>query len=430
MFSSNPRAWRLAHLDESPHRLCFVAGALVWVLSSLWWAAVLLGATAPDGLSAISVHALCFSLGAMPLFVVGFMATAGPRWLRVATLPTRELRPGVLACVAGWVLFLTGAYVATPWAGGGLAFVALGLAALTARLGRMVCLGEPGRRSHLAAMTLALTVVVACLSGVALATGLGAPVAIGALSRVGLWWGLGIVFVVVSHRMLPFFGDGAFPRLERRWPQAALMLVLTAPIAQGAAAGVGLLTPAAPMRREVLALILALALVTSLRLSARWFGSSATRQPLLRMLFIGLGWWNLSLAFGAASGWPGLSDDGIARLDRAALHAFALGYLGSTTLAMITRVAAARSGRSVSIDGFARRLFAGVQVAATGRVAVALWPVIDGAVLSVAAAVWCAVAIGWSWRAGPWLATLDARESPLAFVRPRDSRPGGDVPPG
>lgn len=79
--------WQLQRLFAAPHRLAFAAGATVLALSALWWSAAMLaragGHALPSGLPQTEAHGLVMVLGFMPLFFVGFLFTAGPRWLRV-----------------------------------------------------------------------------------------------------------------------------------------------------------------------------------------------------------------------------------------------------------------------------------------------------------------------------------------------------------
>ena len=76
--------WRARTLLTSPHRLCFFWGGVQWVASALWWFAVLLRAPGLEPVSAelpaVTLHALWFSIGSMPLFIAGFLLTAGPKW--------------------------------------------------------------------------------------------------------------------------------------------------------------------------------------------------------------------------------------------------------------------------------------------------------------------------------------------------------------
>ncbi len=74
--------WRLARLSSAPHRLGFFSAAVLLAASGLWWALVLgaryAGVVLPFAVPALVAHGLLMGLSFMPLFIVGFLFTAGP----------------------------------------------------------------------------------------------------------------------------------------------------------------------------------------------------------------------------------------------------------------------------------------------------------------------------------------------------------------
>ena len=110
-------------LRSAPHRVCFAAAALVWSVAALAWALQLGGAmTAPIGMQRwpSALHALVFSLGAMPLFIAGFLLTAGPKWLRVRAPESQPIGGAVALVVVGWALVIGAATVSVAGIGVGL----------------------------------------------------------------------------------------------------------------------------------------------------------------------------------------------------------------------------------------------------------------------------------------------------------------------
>ena len=90
-----------------------------------------------------------------------------------------------------------------------------------------------------------------------------------------------------------------------------------------------------------------------------------------------------------------------------------MGYLGSTLLAMATRVACGHSGRALVADGWAWAMFWVLQAAGAMRVGAALWPAAAQPLTLLAAHFWFAAMAAWALRYGRW------------FGRPRfDGRPG------
>jgi uncharacterized protein involved in response to NO len=87
----------------------------------------------------------------------------------------------------------------------------------------------------------------------------------------------------------------------------------------------------------------------------------------------------------------------------AALHAYALGFLGTLLLAMASRVTCGQAGRAVVADRFLWVLFLLLQAAVLARVAWSLWPAGAAWLLPAAAGAWAVVALGWLLRYGRWL---------------------------
>ncbi len=406
------RRWRLSTLTTSPHRLCFFWAGALWVVWALWWALAVLGATGTSVPGAVvdayALHALGFTLGWLPLFISGFAATAGPQWVRGPPVAAKDLRAGVAAFVSGWAICAAGVLGDLRIAAAGLALVATGLAAIVVRLAALTSSGDPTRRSHLAATTAALGLMVLCLASAAFAVATTRSHWLAPIARMALW-SVVTVFIVVSHRMLPFFGDGAFPIIERHWPDAPLWGLVSVPLVQGVLPLLPMSATSSPALRWAVSAHLALAAAVSLRLTLRWWGKPALRQTMLRHLFIALLWWNVALVLGTVATCPGVPADWSARLQGASLHAVTLGYLGGTALAMLTRVSAARDGRPIAFDAFARVLHGGLQVAVMSRLAASLWPAFASVALPLAAMAWLGVAAGWWARHARWLGLHQGR---------------------
>ncbi|GAB3645881.1 NnrS family protein [Ramlibacter alkalitolerans] len=399
--------WRAASLLSSPHKLCFFWAGIQWAVAALWWAlhqfAQAVGAGWSWQVPPAAAHGLWFSLGPMPLFIAGFMFTAGPKWLRQPPVDARALRLPVAGFTAGWALAAMGFQAGALLAAAGLGLAALAWSVLAMRLLLLVTRSTETDRMHPKALVAGALAIGACLAASAVAVAIGRADALGSLARLGLWWGIATVFIVVSHRMLPFLGDGGWPRLDARWPAWPLWLLASVPAVQGAAALAPAWLAPRPGWRWLIAAHLALAAAASLRLSLRWLGTPPLKQPMVAMLFRPLLWWNAALVLGAFSWLPAIAPALGARLEMAALHALSLGYLGGTMLAMVTRVSSTHSGRPHPIDAVARRLNVLLQVTVFARVAAALWPASAVLLLPVAGAGWLAVAATWALRHGRWL---------------------------
>lgn len=410
--------WRWARLVTAPHRLGFFAAAVAMAVTAAWWVSVLGGrlggAVPPWAVPEPLAHGLALTLGFLPLFVVGFLFTAGPRWLAMPDVPASSLRRPVAGFAAGVALALAGFHASALVAAAGLAVATVAWASLTRRFVRLVRASRAADRLHatLVAAACGVGVLTMALAAGALAAG---DVAWGrAATQLALWGFVAPVFAVVSHRMIPFFTASAIPALDA-WRPSWLLAVMGLALAAGGAAGVvealnG--TVPVPLRVAVLA-VQAPAAALMLWLALRWGLVRSLRIRLLAMLHGGFVWLGVALALGAAGHARALAGLDDAGLGLAGLHALTVGYLGATLVAMVTRVAAGHSGRPLAADDLAMALYGGVQAAAAARVAAALWPPASAPLLVVAALLWAGSAAGWAWRYGGWLG------------RPRvDGRPG------
>jgi uncharacterized protein involved in response to NO len=390
--------WQARTMLDSPHRLCFFWAGAQWLAAALWWLWLLAGDGAAAAVPVVPVHALWFGLGAMPLFIVGFLLTAGPRWLRAPAVAAADLRLGVATFSAGWLLTALGAGIDASLAAAGQLAAAAGLGLLVRRAWQLLRAGTRGDAGHARVIVASLlaTALGLAASGLAMLSGhAAASGALGALAQAMLWWGPVAAFIAASHRMLPFLGDGLWPTLDRRLPLWPLWTLLSAAVAQGAIAlARGFVTLPATLA-ALGAAHLGLVALASLALTLRWFGAPALRSPLVRMLHLALLWWPLALALLAAGQWPWTQGTPARAWQMAGLHALAIGYLTATWLVMVTRVIATHQGQARAIGRFEVALFGLLQAVAVARVLAALWPSTAGWLLPMAALAWAAVALLW-----------------------------------
>jgi uncharacterized protein involved in response to NO len=408
--------WRFGRLLTAPHRLGFFSAALMLALGALWWAAALAarhaGVVLPWAVPPPVAHGLFMAMGFMPLFIVGFFFTAGPKWLGLPEVAASTLAWPVALMLAGWLLALAGFHLHALAAGLGVALVAAGWTALVLRFGALLRRSRVPDRLHAAVVAGAGGVGVLALWGAAAGLALGEVGAVRVATQVTLWGCLAPTFVAVSHRMIPFFTASALPRLDAWRPNWLLAVMLAALAAGGAGAVAELLCwPLPAALRWVQVLVEGPAALLMLWLALRWGLLQSLKIRLLAMLHAGFAWLGVALALAAAS--HALQALGHPGLGLAPTHALSMGYLGATLIAMITRVAAGHSGRPLAADGLAWGLYWALQVAALLRVGAALWPAADADLVLAAAAAWTVATTGWAWRYGGWLG------------RPRaDGRPG------
>ena len=314
------------------------------------------------------------------------------------------------------MLFVTGVHLSAALAAGGLALVASGWSMFALRFARLVRASRVTDRTHARWVALACGIGAVSLWFAAASLAAQREDLARAAVQLGLWGFVALVVATVAHRMIPFFNDSAMPGLDLRRPAWLLWLfgaTLAAQAIFGACDVVFGPLPAVARWLQVAFEVPVAALL--LWLALRWgFVPTLRRhlqQRLLLMMYVGFAWFALALALAAVSH-AMIAIEGDARAPSLApLHATAIGFLGSTLIAMASRVACGHSGRTQVVDALLWRLFWLLQSAALIRLLGAWWPAPP--LLAIAALAWAVVAIGWALRYGRW------------FGRPRaDGRPG------
>lgn len=401
-------AWQAARLLAAPHRLGFFGGAVMLGLLALWWGAALVaraaGVALPWAVNPGTAHALAMGFGFLPLFITGFLFTAGPRWLGLGAVSARLLLLPVAAMLGGWAVALIGFHASAPLAALGLAAAAVGFALATGLFGLMLLESRVADRDHAKLALLGCAVVVVALWVAAVAVALGRDAAARAAAHFALWGGFALVFTTVAHRMIPFFSAAALPALDAWKPRAllgilVLLVGLQAPFAAAEVLNGGAL-PAAPAALRAAIELPGGALL--LWLAIRWGLVQSLRIRLLAMLHMGFFWLGVAFTLGGVSHLLMSLSDGALSLGLAPLHAFTMGYLSTTLMAMASRVACGHSGRTLVADAWLWQMFWVLQVAVLARVAAALWPVASTPLTLLAAQFWFAAFGAWALRYGRW----------------------------
>lgn len=406
--------WLLA----APHRLAFAAGVSALILIALWWAGVglasWLGQAPVAGLPTRLSHGLLMSFGFMPFFFAGFLFTAGPRWLDQPSVPVARLVLPLSLLWIGVLLLLAAAMLPTWHIASGLGAVALALMTLgwgllSLRFAALLRTSQAEGRLHARLIAVACTFGGLTLAAACVALARQAGWAALAAANAALWGFVGVVFVTVAHRIIPFFAeprrhDPAAPP----WMLAGLLAILLAQALLAITAPWrGTPTGTALTAQATVEAVAGLALLARAR---HWARVQSLKPRMLAMLFGGFVWLGLALTLAAVS--HGLEAAGAGTLGLAPLHAYTMGFLGSTMLAMVGRIAAGHGGRAVAADGWLWALFGLLQGTVLVRLAAAAGAP-DGAGIALAAVMWALVALGWGGRMLGW------------FLRPRpDGRPG------
>jgi uncharacterized protein involved in response to NO len=403
--------WRLALLMAAPHRLGFFLAMVVLVAASGWWLLVqadrawsLLGLAA--AVAPTVTHAVVMVFGFMPLFFSGFLFTAGPKWLHVQGYGTPRLLPPLALQAAGWLLWLAGAQLGLGLALAGLALACAGLAWMVGLFWRLIVASPAPDRVHATAIGVGGIVGVLCLAGVGLALLAGQPALALVLVRTALWGFIVVTFVAVAHRMIPFFTAGVLPMIEAWRPLWVLWLLLGVAAFEVLAVWVDFAAPSASAWRGWTLAVIAcetLAGGVLLWLAVVWGLVQSLQIRLLAMLHVGFTWLGLALLYSAASQGLWLAT-GRALLGLGALHALSMGFLGSLTLAMVTRVSCGHSGRTLVADDVVWALFWLLQVATGVRLLAAVQGM-PAWLTTLAVLLWMAVVAVWALRYARWYGT-------------------------
>ncbi len=391
----------LALLAAIPHRFFFLSGVSSLALASLWWAWTLVArmgyAAPPAAVAPTALHAFLMVYGFAPFFMFGFLFTAGPRWLGVEPPPSAAWRPaGVAAAVA--VLSLLPLQFAPAWATQLAAGAyALAWAVLLLRFVSLIRASTVADKVH--ARLVAFALAAGC-AGVAVFA-IAGPAAHAVVRLLGVWMFLLPVFVIVCHRMIPFFTANVVPFVVSFRPWWLLAAMVAAPVVHGLVEAAGLSAWSFVVDLPVAALMIAV--------TVRWGIVQSLANRLLAMLHLGFVWFGTGFALYAVSS---LAERfGANGLGLAPMHALTIGFASSLLMAMVTRVTCGHTGRTLQADSVTWRLFLLLQVAVVARVGAELVPV-PGA-LALAGALYAASFVPWA-----------VKYAPL-YWRPRgDGRPG------
>jgi uncharacterized protein involved in response to NO len=399
----HPSPGVLTMLLAAPHRGLFAAGMAQGLLAMGWWAIDLAGrygGAAPLvswPLPPSWLHALMLCFGVFAFFIFGFILTAGPRWQKQPDTSPAVFRPTVLLMATGWLVADIG--LLTPaLLPAGLLLALAGWVVAAWFLWRLVVRGA-GDRMHITLMAAAQTAGASGLLCFALLAA-GGPGWLGPFAvALGIWAYLLPVFLIVIHRMLPFFSQSVIRGFQPRRPVWALYLMLAGSVAHGA---LGYLDLSAWTWLVDLP-----AAIAAIRLTVLWRLTDSFADRILAVVHVAFAWVGIGFSLLTASSLLLLA--GLPGLGLAPLHALTIGFASSALVGMASRVTLGHSGRPIAADGVMWVCFWTMQAVALLRMASEFW----AAAHPLVALVWLMSFALWAWHYAP------------AYWRPRgDGEPG------
>ncbi len=350
---------------SAPHRIGFFCGTLLLIASLAWWASEMLlrasGSSMPSSIAPMFLHGYLMLYGFFPLFMLGFIYTAGPKWLGVDS-PSAKLYVPIFISYAIGSALLIAALFWQPLLSLGITlhWISWGAACLV-WLGRVQASSAPDR-GH--AIRIALAFAMGWI-GQTLAlywAVLGATTGWLSMIEIGLWGFLLPVYLTVSHRMLPFFSSNAIPNYSAWRP----LWLLNAMIALSW--GHGALKLAHFNSLPVDALFAGLLLYTSYH----WRLFASLQNRLLAMLHLAFAWAAVAMLLYTVQDAAMLAGSAI--LGFAPLHAISIGFFGTMLLGFATRVSLGHAGLPLILSRLAWTLYCLLHGVAIARVLAEVLP--------------------------------------------------------
>lgn len=385
----------------SPHRGFFLLGMTSFIGVMAWWIGTqgaLEAAFVPPGWR----HSWSMVFGVFTPFIYGFLFTAYSRWLGTGG-PSRLTWLLVLACqFTGTAGFITAALLGYRAL---MVFAVLAwFLAMLLTLGHLVRARMTGSGAwlHSLGAISAITAGLVSLGLLASSLGLNQPMH-GMISvNLAFWSYLMGLYLVVAHRMLPFFAGCVLKPYTPYRPASALIALLLLANLQM------IFRVAAQAQLQWLAL-LPMTLICAW-LAWRWQFWRAAQPRLLLTLFIGWGGLITGLAVGSIQGLLLYTGQGF-WAPRAPEHLIGIGFFAAMVIAMGTRVTLGHSGRPLAMGSLAWWAMLALLLCAALRVMAELTDRPTGWLIA-SAVVWIAAGFAWSWRYAPMLIMPRADQKP------------------
>ncbi|MGL4995953.1 MAG: NnrS family protein [Deefgea sp.] len=371
----------------APHRLGFLAGGVLLLLSFIWWGAHMLGrwqgVALPSAVVPMFLHGYSMTYSFFPLFMLGFIYTAGPRWLSVNNPSLPRYAPVMLGYLIGGFVVIASSMNTSLLVVG----VTLQAAAWSAALWIWLSAIKRSQvKDKLHALVIALAFTLG-LVGLLLAVFWAATESVAAWRwsvQIGVWGLLLPVFLTVSHRMIPFFSGTALQPYSPWRPNWWLYTLIGCSLLRIVLIGF-----------EVNTLIVDAIMASVLLYTTwRWDLRKSFKVKLLVMLHAAFAWAGIAMLLSAVS--EGLRLAGHVGLGFASLHALTVGFFSCMLLAFVTRVSLGHSGRPLIAGALAWVCYWAMHGVALARVVGEIFPVTQSVAYALAAVLALIALLAWS----------------------------------
>ena len=407
----SPSRSRWSTWTAAPHRVFFLPGVVQFVLALVLMAWEVAGrglgflAPPPWAVPPAWAHAYLLLFATFPWFLFGFGMTALPNWTGVA-VPRARWLAAALPMIAGIAVFYAGLFVHPRLAAAGGLLQLAGWIAGCVALARMF-LASPKFDAQalevIALLGVGAFAVLANLYGIAALE----PGVVRLAQLAGLWLFLLPIFLVVSHRLVPFFASRVIDDYAAFRPAFSLPFLFGACVLHFALEAADLVRWTWVADAPVAAWVGWLAW--------RWGLVGSFRARLLAMLHLSLVVLSAAMALHAAASLASLLGFP-AFFGRGPQHLLAIGYFTAMTVGMVSRVSLGHSGRGLEADPVTWYGFLAI-IAIGGVRAAADLAFVPGpvriAAIAVASGAWIVILAAWAARFVP------------VYLSPRaDGRPG------
>lgn len=407
MNTANPQTFWTT-FSAAPHRMMMFAGAVQLVVTLLYWTVDLFGRYTPlwaapeTTLPGMFSHAMLMLYMLFPFFIFGFLMTTYPRWMSGTEIPRNWYQSAFLLLASGVILFYLGLFLFRPLTLLGIALLLAGYVTAITALWRVYRTAPARDKLYETCLNIALLAGTAGVASYLIWLLSGDFIWLNFSLQAGLWWFLLPVVVTVGHRMIPFFSINVLPDYQMYQPRQTLLAMLALLALHG-------LLEMLKLQAWLWIPDIPLVLIGILH-TWKWQLRRSFAVRLLAVLHVAFAWFPIAMLLYSINSLSLLLGHGLL-LGRGPLHAIAIGFLLSTTLAMASRVTQGHSGRPLHADNITWWLFWGLSLVAISRILAELPGALHFNLL--ASVIWLLITAIWSWKYG------------LMYLRPRvDGRPG------